>query len=147
MKRKHPTPEHGLVIRYDFLFPEEHAQGRDSGKDRPCVIVLAVRKNATGSQTILVAPITHTPPQDSKDAIEIPLKLCNHLGLDSNKMWVKTDALNSFLWEDNRVPFGITLNAEKEWTYGFIPPKFYDKIIESVQQHANTQTLNSIPRE
>ena len=59
-----PEPRPGLVIGYAFLWREEAERGIEEGrKDRPCVIVLAVRE--IGLQThVTVAPITHAAPAD-----------------------------------------------------------------------------------
>ena len=37
-----PTPRPGLVIRYAYLWADEHRRGAEEGlKDRPCAIVAA----------------------------------------------------------------------------------------------------------
>ena len=64
-----PTPQPALVIRYAYLWPSEQAQGRDEGsKDRPAAIVLAAAASPDGP-TVVVLPITHTPPTRAADAI------------------------------------------------------------------------------
>lgn len=40
-----PDPKPGLVIRYGFLWSDERAGGAvEAAKDRPCAIVVAVRR-------------------------------------------------------------------------------------------------------
>lgn len=52
-----PAPVPGLVIRYSYLWLEEHRQGREEGvKDRPCAIVLASAETNEG-QTVLGCPL------------------------------------------------------------------------------------------
>ncbi|MGE0425748.1 MAG: hypothetical protein AB7O88_26040 [Reyranellaceae bacterium] len=60
-----PAPKPGLVIRYSFLWSGEHAEGAEEGaRDRPCAIVVAVRRDPNGDIQTIVAPITHRPPRD-----------------------------------------------------------------------------------
>ena len=43
----------GLVIRYDFLWPEEQAAGKQEGvKDRPCVVVAAIFLRKDNGETM-----------------------------------------------------------------------------------------------
>ena len=68
-----PDPTPGLVISYFYLWRQEAAKGRDEGsKKRPCVVVLATRSDEGSDKTALVAPITHSPPDDPSAAVEIP---------------------------------------------------------------------------
>jgi uncharacterized protein YifN (PemK superfamily) len=93
-------PKAGLVIRYDFLWRREHAVGAEHGsKDRPSAVVMVVRAKEDGRRRVVVCPITHTPPAGGQSAVEIPTKLARHLGLDDQKMWIKTDAVNLLDWE------------------------------------------------
>lgn len=60
-----PDPVPGLVIRYGFLWRSEHERGLEEGaKDRPCAVLLSVADDA-GDRTVIVLPITHTPPRDA----------------------------------------------------------------------------------
>lgn len=59
-----PEPVPGLVVSYAYLWRNQQEQGRDEGvKDRPCVVVLAVRQGE-GERIVTVAPVTRTPPGD-----------------------------------------------------------------------------------
>ena len=70
---KKPDPEPGLVIRYDYLWRDEQKRGRIEGaKDRPCAIIIASKTDDQGHFTVILAPITHSAPQQSAAAIEIP---------------------------------------------------------------------------
>jgi hypothetical protein len=93
-----PDPYAGLVIRYSYLWKREFDAGRDEGtKDRPCAIVLAVVHD-DGEKEVLVLPITHSPPADPADAIEIPTATKNRLGLDSERSWIVITEANEFIW-------------------------------------------------
>lgn len=87
-----PEPRLGPVISYATLWHHEHNAGRDKGtRSRPCVIVLAIEKPADGTTLVRVVSITHSTPGDSAAAIEIPLAVKRHLGLDSQLSWAILD--------------------------------------------------------
>ena len=93
-----PDPEPGLVIRYSYLWHDEARRGQEEGtKDRPCAIVLAVKK-AEGAPQVMVAPITHTKPRDSDTGIFLPLTVKRRLGLDELQSWIITDDVDMFSW-------------------------------------------------
>jgi len=66
-----PEPVPGLVIRYGYLWAEEHGRGQEEGlKDRPCSVVL-VSTDEAGDRWVTVLPVTHTPPAETGLAVEI----------------------------------------------------------------------------
>ena len=88
-----PAPRPGLVIRYSFLWSEERDAGTEEGaKDRPCAIVVAARRDEHSGIRVLVAPITHAPPDDPRDSLEIPGDVAKALGLDGERHWLRLDA-------------------------------------------------------
>lgn len=96
-----PTPKPGLVIRYSFLWSSERERGSVEGaKDRRCAIVVAVPHGDDEQIRTVVAPITHSPPEeeDPRTSLEIPAAVCRSLGLDGVRHWVRFDELNRFTW-------------------------------------------------
>ncbi|WP_217430789.1 type II toxin-antitoxin system PemK/MazF family toxin [Sphingomonas bacterium] len=94
-----PTPEPGLVIPYAYLWRHEHRKGQEEGrKVRPSVIVLAVQNSKGGAPRVTVAPITHTPPAKDGEAIELPPRVKQALGLDDDRSWIVLDEVNQFAW-------------------------------------------------
>ncbi len=93
-----PDPHPGLVISYSYLWATEHGSGREEGiKDRPCAIVLA--RQTMGDHTLVsVVPITHSPPSDPAEAVEIPPTIKAHLGLDAMPSWIVISEVNDFIW-------------------------------------------------
>ena len=93
-----PEPALGLVIHFAFLWRPERDAGRQEGsKDRPCAVVLLSRP--AGLDTIVtVAPFTHRPPRDPAVAVEVPLVVKRHLGLDAQRSWIVCDEFNEFAW-------------------------------------------------
>ncbi len=120
-----PIPEPGLVISYSYLWRHEHNRGLEEGrKDRPCLIVLSVQRVSQQPPRVTVAAITHSPPQESAFAVEIPARVKQHLGLDDARSWIILDEVNQFDWPgfDLRPVPGRT----DRFAYGFIPPRLYD---------------------
>lgn len=88
-------PKTGDVIRYDFLWGDEHEKGQvDGAKDRPCAIVLASSPREDGSQRVMLVPVTHSPPTADQGGIEIPAKVLKYLGLDDERSWIRTHEVN-----------------------------------------------------
>jgi hypothetical protein len=115
-----PSPEPGLVISYAYLWRHEYRAGREEGqKDRPSVIVLAVERD--GATVVTVLPITDSPPHDPASAVEVPLPVKRHLGLDDDPSWIIVDEGNEFLWPGYELR---KLPHSDRYHYGFLPPHF-----------------------
>ena len=132
-----PVPEPGLVISYAYLWRHEHNRGQEEGrKDRPCLIVLSVESSGRPSPRVTVAAITHAPPLAGAFAVELPLKVKQHLGLDDQRSWIVLDEVNQFDWP------GFDLRPipgrSDRFAYGFIPPSLYEtakaKLLEAHAQ-------------
>lgn len=93
-----PAPTPGLVIAYSYLWAVEARRGLDAGnKNRPCVIVVSVRRDR-GQTIVTVAPITHSPPDRPDGGVVLPMATRVRLGLDDRPSWIITDDLNQFSW-------------------------------------------------
>lgn len=129
-----PEPQVGLVISYAYLWSDEAEQGQVEGrKDRPCAIVVASEAAEPNQRKqVAVVPITHAPPHDPRVALEIPRRVKEHLGLDSERSWIVLDEFNVFTWP------GFDLRPIKSKggraDYGFLPPRFFDQLIERIQE-------------
>jgi hypothetical protein len=119
-----PKPEPGLVIRYSYLWLREHRDGREEGaKDRPCAIILASRRH-DGETRVLVVPVTHTPPEHSAAALELPLAVKRHLGLDGARSWVILSESNVFDWPGPDLR-RVGDRDDSSVAYGFLPPRLF----------------------
>jgi hypothetical protein len=117
-----PKPVPGLVIRYSYLWHDDHKKGQEEGrKDRPCAIIAAIRSDETGKLRIIVLPITHSAPKQPELALEIPQRVKNALKLDSDRSWIICVEWNEFIWPGpdlRRIP-----NADdSSVAYGVLPP-------------------------
>jgi hypothetical protein len=93
-----PEPVPGLVLRYSYLWLEEHRKGQEEGtKDRPCAVIL-VTQESEGDQRVTVLPVTHSPPNNPALALEIPTATKMRLGLDTARSWVVLTEANQFIW-------------------------------------------------
>ena len=121
-----PTPEPGLVLNYAYLWHYEHqAQQEEGRKDRPSVIVLCVRRERDDATLVTVLPITHRPPAEPPSAVELPLAVKRHLGLDDARSWVMVDEGNEFVWPGydlRKIP------RTDRYDFGFFPPRLFDRV-------------------
>jgi hypothetical protein len=120
-----------LVIRYAFLWSHEKEAGAEEAvKDRPCAIVVAVRRDGRGDIRTLVAPITHTPPDDRRASLEIPGDVARGLGLDGERHWLRLDELNRFSWP------GYDLRAipgqPGRYDYGMLPQPLFEALKQGI---------------
>jgi hypothetical protein len=133
-----PPLRAGQLISYVYLWARQHRQGAEEGsKDRPCVIV-AVRPWLEGRDIVTVVPVTHTPPDDRADAVEIPGALKAHLGLDEAPSWVVVIETNDFLWP------GPDIRPDGE--FGFLPPKFFAHIRDRILSAHLRRKLDRVAR-
>lgn len=140
-----PAPRPGLVIRYSFLWSHEADAGaEEAAKDRPCAIVVAARSDENGDIRTIVAPITHTPPEDPADSVEIPPDVCRRLNLDSGRHWLRFDELNRFAWP------GYDLRPipqrPGEYAYGMLPPGLFEALRQGILARQQARQLSIQPR-
>jgi hypothetical protein len=139
-----PTPEPGLVIPYAYLWRHEHRKGQEEGrKVRPSVIVLAVQSPKGSAPRVTVAPITHTPPAKDGEAIELPPRVKQALGLDDDRSWILLDEVNQFAWSG----YDIRPGSKDRFAYGFIPPKLYDTVVGRILELAVARRVTEISRD
>jgi hypothetical protein len=137
-----PEPYAGLVIRYSYLWKREQEQGREEGmKDRPCAVVLVVT-DEDGEQEVLVLPITHAPPADANDAVEIPRATKQRLGLDADRSWIVITEANEFVWPGPDLR-PISGRDASTIAYGPLPPRLFaqvrDRFLERDQREKSAR--------
>jgi hypothetical protein len=125
-----PDPEPGLVIAYAYLWRDEALAGQEEGgKDRPCVIVLSVIRE-DGRTSVVVAPVTHSPPSNPALAVEIPAPTKARLGLDDARSWIVLSDLNRFLWPG--VDLRPIARGSRRFAYGLLPAGLYREVRDKV---------------
>jgi hypothetical protein len=124
-----PVPEPGLVIGYGYLWRSEYEQGQEEGtKDRPCAIVLMAR-DEEGATTVTVVPVTHSPPANADDAVEIPMPTKRRLGLDDAPSWIVVTEINRFVWPGPDLRPVLRIEQER-FDYGLLPPELFRRVRE-----------------
>jgi hypothetical protein len=121
-----PTePKVGWVFRYSYLWHWQHLEGREEGdKDRPALVLAIVATQDDGTPVVRVLPITHSPPADPGDAIEIPAATKRRLGLDDERSFIVLTESNRFVWPGPDVrPIGTETGY-----LGPLPPALFEEI-------------------
>ncbi|HSZ75688.1 MAG TPA: hypothetical protein VK779_12775 [Rhizomicrobium sp.] len=90
-----------------------------------------------GKREILVVPITHTPPSDPLDGIEIPSAVKAHLGLDFERSWIVITETNAFIWPGPDLR-PVPNSDVSTIAYGVLPPRFFahvrDRFFDRIQK-------------
>ncbi len=124
-----PAPEPGLVVNYGYLWHYEHEAGQEEGrKDRPAVIVVFVERESDDATVVTVLPVTHSAPSDPRHAVEIPAAVKRHLGLDDARSWIVVIEGNDFVWPGYDLR---TIPNTGRFDYGFLPPRFFEKVLQA----------------
>ena len=116
-----------MIVRYSFLWSSEASAGETEGrKDRPCVVVTAVKRVADGRFRVRVLPITHRQSEAAR-SVAVPPKVKRYLGLDADASWIVLDEVNEFIWP------GVDLRPVSRakpgvWTFGVLPSEMFDEI-------------------
>jgi hypothetical protein len=140
-----PTaPFPGMVVRYSFLWSSEAKAGETEGrKDRPCVIVTAVKRIADGRLRVRVLPITHRPSEIAR-SVMVPPKVKRYLDLDADASWVVLDEVNEFIWPGADLR-PVSRAKPGVWTFGVLPSEIFDEIRSKlraiVQQRQTIRTV------
>lgn len=79
------------------------ASARAGGTSLP---VLAIERHADGAFVVTVLPITHSAPADPASAVEIPLPVKRHLGLDDDPSWIVVAASRRRRYAAGSLPHG-----------------------------------------
>jgi hypothetical protein len=139
-----PSPEPGLVLNYAYLWHDEFRAGQEEGrKNRPTVIVLCATQAENQSTIVTVLPITHAAPKNPREAIEVPQAIKKHLGLDDERSWIIIGEGNEFVWPG----FDLRKVPNKDaYEYGYLPPRFFDKVRDAFVEFARATRVSLINR-
>jgi hypothetical protein len=144
MKSVRENPTAGLVVRYDYLWKQEFlSQKIEGAKNRPCAVVVPMKVSAEGTLRVILAAITHSPPHNSQDAIEIPAFAERAIGLDDLPSWIVVNEVNIVDWADA----GFVPATVDSWNYGFLPKHVMNKMIQEISSRAKAGSLFKVSRE
>lgn len=118
-------PRVGWIFRYSYLWHWQHLEGREEGdKDRPALVLAIVSTLEDGSPVVRVLPVTHTPPSDPGEAIEIPPTTKRRLGLDDERSWIVLTESNRFVWPGP----DVRPTETETGYYGPLPPALFAEV-------------------
>jgi hypothetical protein len=80
-----------------------------------------------------VLPITHTPPLNDEDGIEIPGATKQHLHLDAERSWIITAELNQ-------------THAFRRLPVRYLPQRLMRLVLDQVKKGARDKQLKTVPR-
>ena len=140
-----PDPKPAQVIRYAYLWADEHADGQEEAhKDRPVAIVMTVQSDPRMTR-VAVVPITHTYPADTTRAIEIPAAVKRLLGLDADRSWIILDELNVFAWPGPDLrPTHVA--GTDSILYGYLPSTFFRSVRDRLAANLRAGHLRQVQR-
>jgi len=139
-----PTPEPGLVLNFSYLWHYEHQARQEEGrKDRPSVILLCVQREGDDATLVTVLPITHRAPADPAGAVELPLSVKRHLGLDDDRSWVMVNEGNEFIWPGYDLR---KIQGTDRYEFGFLPPRLFNRIRRAFLDFYTSRRAKLIPR-
>ena len=115
----------GHVLRYSYLWHWQFLDGREEGdKDRPCLVLALVVTESDGARFVRVLPITHMPPANPGDAVEIPQAVKKRLKLDEERSWIVLTESNRFAWPGPDLrPLGTVTGY-----YGPLPQALFEEV-------------------
>ena len=118
-------PKVGWILRYSYLWQWQYLEGREDGdKDRPALVLALVAMLEDGATVVRVLPVTHTPPSDPTEAVEIPAPTKRRLGLDEDRSWIVLTESNRFVWPG---PDIRSVGTETGY-HGPLPPALFDDV-------------------
>lgn len=138
-----PRPEPGLVARYGYLWRYESEAGRETSKDRPACIVATVSRHVGGVEVVLL-PITTRPPAATEPAIELPVRVKQHLGMDAKPAWVILTECNIDTWP---TPDLAEIPGRPEvFAYGYLPPRLFGQIRDAFAETVRVRRARLVRR-
>ncbi len=141
-----PDPQPGLVIRYSYLWWDQARRGQEEGsKDRPCAIVLAALQ-ADGTTRVMLVPVTHAPPTDPRNGVEIPMATKRRLGLDDQRSWIVTNELNRFTWPGPDLR-PASRDAPETFAFGYLPQALFALVREQIKANAKEVAGKAVNRD
>jgi hypothetical protein len=98
------------------------------------VIVVALEERPHGTQ-LLVVPVTTRIPRQDDAAIEIPVRVRQHLGLGDQRCWIIANEYNLFTWPGPDIR-PIKKAGDADPFYGSIPGRLFDQLRLLIDQVA-----------
>ncbi len=109
------------------------------------MVVLAVEQK-DGVRVVTVAPITHTPPREPGEGVELPAETKRRLGLDDQQSWIITNELNRFPWPGPDLR-PISRGRPTKFAYGPLPRKLMLQVIQRLSEQYQAHRIRTVRRD
>lgn len=121
---------------FEAQFPEQVAEGHLEGDAHPCVVVWSKPPDANGDRRVLLAPISHSLPNDGDPAVPLSRAVATRIGLDDRQMWIRPDKLTSLTWPDHQLAPGLCEISRGSGQYAF-PGKMPGGLLQATQENVS----------
>ena len=92
-----------------------------------------------------VLAISHAPPIDADEAIEIPATVKRMLGLDDKPSWIVLTEVNDFIWPGPDLSHVAGSNPPR-FDYGVLPPGYFRKVRDHSPTLVTARRIIKLPR-
>lgn len=135
-----------MVFRYAYLWAREHDQGKfEARKDRPSLAIAVAISKKRGFTNVLAVAVTHVPPTNPKDAVELSQAVKLSLGLDRERSWIVTTEANSFRWPGPDLR-PVPDRKPETVVYGTIQAKLLATVARLYLKNLHRQRARTVPR-
>lgn len=98
-----------------------------------------------GVITVIVKPITHTPPATSSDAVEVSAETKRRLGLDDQRSWIVLTETNVFAWPGPDIR-PVPGKNPATVSYGLLPGNFFRVVRDRLLAKQAARALRQVRR-
>ena len=138
------APPPGRVVHFAYLWRREAERRRvEATKDRPCVVLLVDAETVPGREIVSVLPITHGPPENPGDALELPPPTKRRLGLDESRSWVVVTESNDFTFPG----YDLRPTPDGRADYGTLSGVQLRALRDAFERHAHRHALPPVSRD
>jgi hypothetical protein len=122
-----PLPELrlGLVVRYEYLWARRANIAETADKDHPACVVATYRVTGSPEDFVVYLPISHTPPAEGEEGIELSDQAKSSAGLDARRQWILVSECNVDAW-----PFDVRSlpRDPRRFHYGSLPQAAFREV-------------------
>jgi hypothetical protein len=138
------APQTGLVIRYQFLWPREHARGAEHGrKARPACVVVPLN---VATKAVVLFPLTTQEPSPDRLFLRVPDTERQRLRLrGSTATWLLLDEANSDVLPGSDHIEPIT-HDPLVYAYGYFSQAFMRQVLRVLADAIRAKRLTIVRR-
>ena len=140
-----PLPElnAGLVVRYECLWHRRSSTAGTADKDHPACVVATFRQEGRPEDMVVYLPISHTPPREAEEGIELSPAAKRAAGLDTSRQWILVSECNIDEW-----PFDVRQLPARPgvFHYGHLPPSTFAIIRDAFVARYRARRVDTVAR-